>query len=275
MIEGRLVLLRPLVPNDNEALHRLEHAPNLVGRYRQRARTASPRQFADRLWADVLEQMVVLRRRTDGSGGQPIGVVAVYDPNLRNGTAWLAVAINEQHVSTGAGLEAVQLFLDRLFAVYPLRQVYAQIPGFNREPLLTALQHVEAAGILERHERLHGKWWDHYFYRISRESWGGISANLGGVLRAASHEPIVSADVALTSILARFPHLAQLDPDLFVTEALKDSLDVLEVLCEIEQLTGTDLEVLSSVCATRTLMGLVDFATSATETRTNPTPHDL
>lgn len=69
--------------------------------------------------ADVLVDAAIVDRF-----GSLVGAVTAYRADLRCGTCWLAVSVLRHHQGTGAALFPVARFIDRLFAEWPIRQLY-------------------------------------------------------------------------------------------------------------------------------------------------------
>lgn len=89
----------------------------------------SPAQSIERLLTEsVLSQFAI----ADGEGNL-CGLVQCLLPNFAHGTAQLGVALSNSYHRRGWPLEAVALFVNHLFCVYPLRKIYVEVPELNLE----------------------------------------------------------------------------------------------------------------------------------------------
>ena len=111
LLTGRRVRLRALASSDYELLRRVELAPHLLQRWRNRGTTPSPGDWMRMVDQPVLAQFLVVDDR-DGTE-KWLGLVSVYNPDFQHGYAYLAVTkLAESDASTKA-LEGTVLFLER------------------------------------------------------------------------------------------------------------------------------------------------------------------
>jgi RimJ/RimL family protein N-acetyltransferase len=165
---GRRVTIRPVLGQDYDMLMKAELAQPDGLLYRYRGQTPSPESFVANLWNGVLNQQIIADIRT----GQPVGIVAAYNADFRNGTAYLAAFVFPEFRRAGWPLEGVKLFLDYLFFAFPIRKLYAEVLEPNARQFGSAtgsLLHEE--GRLRSHEYLGGVFVDRLVLALYSEEW--------------------------------------------------------------------------------------------------------
>jgi hypothetical protein len=177
-LAGRRVRLRPVGPADFAFVATLETHPEVHFRWRHRGTTPSPERLLSSLWDGALvvllaEHVTAARAAERGEPGEPFALLAAYGADLRNGWCSFGVAaVPELPPGPTPTLDAVVLFLDYLFALWPLRKVYAEAPGFafgqyaSAVPLL-----LEREGLLKGHDFYMGRHWDKHILSVSRDDW--------------------------------------------------------------------------------------------------------
>jgi hypothetical protein len=166
---GRRVRLRPVGPADFAFVATLETHPEVHFRWRHRGTTPSPERLLSSLWDGAL---VVLLAEHVAAGG-PFAMLAAYGADLRNGWCSFGVAaVPDLPAGPTPTLDAVVLFLDYLFALWPLRKVYAEAPGFAFEQYASAVPLLlEREGLLKGHDFYMGRHWDKHILSVSRVDW--------------------------------------------------------------------------------------------------------
>jgi RimJ/RimL family protein N-acetyltransferase len=102
----------------------------------------------------------------------PLGVVQMYRLTGNHGWAYYREFFPEECSRTLHVFEATALFLDHLFARYPIRKLYAEILAYNEQ----AVGKLKQAGFREE-MRLKGDAWygktyvDYVYLGIFREEW--------------------------------------------------------------------------------------------------------
>jgi RimJ/RimL family protein N-acetyltransferase len=102
---------------------------------------------------------------------EPIGIVSCYEPDLRNGTASIAVHAVPEVRGTGRALLGLSSFVDYLFATFPLRKLYAEVLADNMGPFARASGVYEIEGIFRAHEYVDGRYSDLHVLAVHRERW--------------------------------------------------------------------------------------------------------
>ena len=99
-----------------------------------------------------------------------IGYVHNYDFSLIDGHCKLSVYIQPAYRQTGLGGIAAALFMQRLFAEYPLRKLYSAIYEYNAESLRSNLAAgFQEEGVLRDYRYYNGAYHDLYYLSITRE----------------------------------------------------------------------------------------------------------
>jgi RimJ/RimL family protein N-acetyltransferase len=167
-LTGRRVHLRPIVEADYGFLFALETDEEMGYRWRHRGETPSPEVFVRDLWMNALVQFVVCGNHDD----EPIGHVFAYNANLRNGTAFCAMALAPGIKRKGWALEAGALFIDYVFKLWDLRKLYGETLSFNYEQFAGGAGRVfKEEGRLGDHEYFDGQYWDLIMLALYRDEW--------------------------------------------------------------------------------------------------------
>jgi hypothetical protein len=167
-LEGRRVRLRPVGPADYAFVATLETHPEVHFRWRHRGTTPSPDRLISSLWDGAL--VVLLAERPSG---EPLAVLAAYGADLRNGHCSFGLAcVPDLPPGPSPAFDAVVLFLDYLFGLWPLRKVYAEAPGFAFAQYASAVPVLfEREGLLKGHDFYMGRHWDKHILAVSRHDW--------------------------------------------------------------------------------------------------------
>lgn len=136
------------------------------------------RFVTDALYSDVLSQFAV----ADNVSSSIVGLVTSYNERLSIGTCYAAFQRCRPRSSSGAGGEMVSgmlLFLDYLFATFPLRKVYFEVPGYNRGILGGAVGGLmDVEGELTEYYFHAGEYWNNIIFSLSRDRWEELSASI-------------------------------------------------------------------------------------------------
>lgn len=160
--------LRPITPNDYAMLQSLEMSTELEARWRLRGSTPSPDQWSQGFWSQVLAQFLVVSTREE----RPLGIVAVYQPSMKDGHARFAAARFPPVTRSPTMMLGIGLFLNYVFSHWPFRRLYLETPVYNLEQF-TAGQgklFTEEARLRDYYY-LNGRYWDQVTLQITRESW--------------------------------------------------------------------------------------------------------
>jgi hypothetical protein len=167
-LEGRRVRLRPVGPADYGFVATLETHPAVHFRWRHRGTTPSPERLIASLWEGALVVFLV-----EGRAGASLGVIAAYGADLRNGHCSFGLAcVPDLPRAPSPAFDAVVLFVDYLFALWPLHKVYAEAPGFAFAQYASAVPVLfEQEGLLREHDFYMGRRWDKHILAVSRRAW--------------------------------------------------------------------------------------------------------
>ena len=111
--------------------------------------------------------------------GERIGQAVIYNIDLRNGHLYVAVVISPEGISRGIGRESLGVLIRYAFAVYPVRKVYAEVPGFTFSGVELGMSDAPvndlfAIGRLREHLFVDGEYHDMYFIGFDRAHWKGL-----------------------------------------------------------------------------------------------------
>ena len=171
------VLLRPVLEGDVQWVYSLDTHPQIIQRFRLGGTTPSPemhRQFFAR--GTPVSYLVV-----DETIGERIGLLYAFGTDFEHRRASLGGVAHPEHHGSGKFFRGAFLFLDYLFASFPIERIYGQSLEFNFEQFvpnserrldLSALYEVEA--VLREHTYLAGRWWDEYIFAITKEAWTAL-----------------------------------------------------------------------------------------------------
>ena len=118
--EGRWALLRPLYPTDVELLFNAEVARS--NWWRLRGKTPSAGEYDAILAMNVEVQFMICARAAPHT---PLGLVAAYSMDTRNGHCYLAVMrVGDEQGIPKAMVEGLGMFLDYIFLGWPVRKIF-------------------------------------------------------------------------------------------------------------------------------------------------------
>ena len=163
---GRWVSLVPIAPQYMEFLYQL--ATNEENGHRWLlAGTVPPAElFQQNLWKGVLTQFVVVVR----SSSAPIGVVVAYNAELNHGFGYLGADFAPNVQGIGIAIEAVELFVDYVFATYNLRKLYLEVPEYNLGSMAYGVGGIlNEEGVLRGHTYYRGRYWDRHLLALYRD----------------------------------------------------------------------------------------------------------
>ncbi|MCU1369841.1 MAG: acetyltransferase, ribosomal protein N-acetylase [Ilumatobacteraceae bacterium] len=161
------VRLRPVLDDDLLAIYLASFDPATSGAWRYRGRTLPTDEFVATLAEGVRAQYVVELTST----GAAVGLVSAYDHNgagLHCKVAFLRIGAR-QPGDAGATFEGMLLFLTHLFATFPYRKVFAEVPAYNMGPFEPGLAQEE--GILRDYLFHEGRRVDLHIVSFRRDQW--------------------------------------------------------------------------------------------------------
>lgn len=173
-LDGVEYYLRPVVPGDYETLRMIELHPETIHTYRHYGRTPSSEAFVAGLQG--VELSFSLCRKRDH---QVSGSAIAYSADYRNGHIWVSCIAAPEHRGPGA-LNAFQLFLDYVFAMWPFRKIYFDVLDVNRHALASLVGYMWQT---EAHFRddvyVLGELQDRFVFAVWRETWAALMGRDG------------------------------------------------------------------------------------------------
>lgn len=179
-MDGPRVRLAPIRPEDHAFLYNLATSDETAYRWILRGAIPPFEQFIDQQAASFANGFTVWLRES----GERIGQALIYNVDQRNGHLYVAVAVAPDGVGRGLGREALGVLIGYAFAVWSVRKVYAEVPGFTFsgvEANVTGapVQDLFAVeGRLRGHLYANGEYHDMYLIGFDRQHWTGLDAFL-------------------------------------------------------------------------------------------------
>ena len=175
--EARLICrgtrLIPVQPEHAAFLRRVELESVAAFRWRHAGVHAPPDEFLSSLFSDVLCSFLVTR----ASDQPPMGMVAAYGADLRNGHCRVGAS---RFGPTPVGFQpelvrAVFMVFDYLFQGWPLRKIYLEVPEYNMTQIGSSIGRLfDAEAQLKEYVYLDGKYWDQFLLSLTRERWDQV-----------------------------------------------------------------------------------------------------
>jgi RimJ/RimL family protein N-acetyltransferase len=167
--ETRRVQLFPIVSTYLPALHELEAGADVIETWRLRGANLTFDQYVQSLWKGVADQRLVIQKSTD----QLIGLVQLYNVDLRLGHGWFSVIAHSSVRGTALGFEGAGLFIARAFDLWGLRRLYFAAVGNNADQYSSVLRQPGCAvyGHLKQRARIGHETVDVMIGGIDREPW--------------------------------------------------------------------------------------------------------
>lgn len=176
-LSGRRVRLRAVNSSDYELLRRVELAPHLLQRWRNRGATPAMTDWMRTVEQTTLAQFLVVDDR-DGTE-KWVGLVSVYNPDFQHDLAYLAATkLSDTDASTKM-IEGTVLFLQHVFRTWPFRKLYLETPQYNLDQFASGSGRLlEEEARLRDHWYYDGQYWDHVVLSIWRSTWDERSPSL-------------------------------------------------------------------------------------------------
>lgn len=176
---GRVTELQACTPAAVDFLYALACDPEVGWRWRFGGTVPRRDVYEQNFWQGILAQFVVVER----SSSAMIGHVLAYNADLNYGIAYVAAAMISQVARSGAGIEAIDLFVSHLFGSFRLRKLYFEVPEYNLPQFGSAVGTLlRREGELAEHSYYNGQFWSQHvlaLYRDDYETIGPRSATFG------------------------------------------------------------------------------------------------
>lgn len=175
-----MIELRPIFPEHHPMLYHLATTGTNAFRWRYRGQIPPFEVFVQQLHQDVLMQFVVW----DNDHHQPAGHVVAYAADLRNRLCYVGVVVEQSYIGTGIGAESLAAMVGKVFAVWDLRKIYAEVPEFTFAALQAKMADLPASdtifeveGCLTDYLYSEGRYWDMYYVAVTRDNWYSTFGN--------------------------------------------------------------------------------------------------
>lgn len=232
---GTRVGLRAVTQQDYPFLFALDTDPATSWMWRYRGATPPPEEWVRRLWDRVATQYLVL----DRPGTERLGIVVCHELDLRSSHAQVSAAFRADLHGHGWPLEGLELFVDYLFTIYPLRRIYFDV----REPNLRMF----ASGVgglvtqharIPEHELMRGRYVDRFILTIERAAWEARRENLLRVSLSLGPGKLLSLDRfcnEVAELIGTDPEWLDPDADLIADLEL-DSFALVTIFAFLDEL---------------------------------------
>lgn len=181
-LEDDRIFFAPVTRQDHPFLYQLAIDSAIASSWRFRGHVPSFEEFSTQVNQAVLTQFIVGEKAGGAAGETRIGHVVAYNADLRNGHCAVGVAMASSIVGLGAGMRALALLIDHLFATWNFHKLYAEVPAFVFEGVENGLAdstvlgfHVE--GRFRDHVFAEGRHHDVHIVAIYRSEWPGADAH--------------------------------------------------------------------------------------------------
>lgn len=162
-------VLRPLLDADIPRLYAAAIDPRSSYRYRFRGQTPSLRQFNEVLYTGVLAQFAVVDRLSS----ELRGLVSAYNALPENGIVYIAFHQVDSTPDSRRGHMMLGMFIliEYLFRTWTFRKVYAELPEFNYDELVSGFGIFHLEGRLKNHLYHGNRFWDYCTVATYRDEW--------------------------------------------------------------------------------------------------------
>ncbi|HWJ60420.1 MAG TPA: hypothetical protein VNS19_00495, partial [Acidimicrobiales bacterium] len=141
------VYLRPIEEGDYRAIYQASIRPESAFRWRYRGATPSIERFVAGLHDGVLAQHMI-----QAVDGPTVGLVVAYQASMESRTAYFGLLRTAESSQEGRMFEGLMLFIKFLFDTWDFRKLYAEIPEFNFDGILSAdTRGIDIEGIQRQH----------------------------------------------------------------------------------------------------------------------------
>lgn len=165
---GNYVRLRPLATEDYSMLYFMEQDPAMAQQFRHHSYTIPPERYGEALWAGVDCQFAI----ESINDGTLVGIVNIHGSDKTNLNARLTILIRPDLHTKAWPLEALPLFIDHVFRVFPFRKLYADVTEsvFDTFAAGSGID-FDIEGRLVAHHWIGGKWQDLLVLAVHRSKW--------------------------------------------------------------------------------------------------------
>lgn len=169
------VRLRPVLDQDLLAIYLASFDPATANAWRYRGRTLPVDEFVAGLADGVRAQYVVELVATETA----VGLVSAYDHNQAGQHCKVAFLRIGERTSgdAGATFEGLLVFLSHLFATFPYRKVFAEVPAYNMGLFEPGFAQEE--GVLRDYLFHDGQLVDLHLVSICRNQWEQLRSSSG------------------------------------------------------------------------------------------------
>lgn len=137
-------------------------------RFRFGGAAIPPQGILSAVWDGTLVHLVGIGNRSR----RRLGVVSVTSADMRNGTAYLSAVSDPEVVGSGLMIETAALAIEYVFATWPFRKLYAEVPEYNLRTFRSLTgRYFRTEGRLTDHVFMDNRHWDVHVLATTRELW--------------------------------------------------------------------------------------------------------
>jgi RimJ/RimL family protein N-acetyltransferase/acyl carrier protein len=245
-LDGRTVVLRPLIPADVAPLYMMAVTGRAGVTWRLRGQSVSPEAFAALLWEGQLAQHVIAPR---SDPAQVWGLISLINHDPIGRIAYLSVLVRDDLAGTSSAVgEALVLAISHGFETFDLRKIYAETTALSMislDRLVERHHSVVEEGRLRDHVIYAGSTWDLIVLAVYRDAFSVDAEALDRFIRRAS--PPTGVEIGFDEFAAALSHLIGVDGHLtggtrLVDDLEFDSLALLEAVVACEDRFGCHIE---------------------------------
>lgn len=170
MLEGELVRLRALEPEDVDILYKWENNTDVW----KVSNTVAPfskyilRRFIEDQRRDVFETRQLRLIIESKKDSKPVGAIDLFDIDFYNSRAGVGILVYEaKDQGQGYASQALSILIRYVFQVLNLHQLYCNVPAFNLKSLhLFKSKGFAVAGLKKEWTRTTTDWQDEYMLQL-------------------------------------------------------------------------------------------------------------
>jgi RimJ/RimL family protein N-acetyltransferase len=179
-MDGPRVRLTPVRGDDHAFIYNLAISDENAYRWLLRGALPAFEQFIEQHDREYTTKFTVWEREE----GERIGEALIYKMDSRNGHCHVAVVIAPEWLGGGFGREALGVLISHVFAVWPMRKIYAEVPGLTFSGIEADVLGAQVnelftiEGRLRSHLYIDGAFHDLVITALDRDRWTGLDAFL-------------------------------------------------------------------------------------------------
>lgn len=178
-IDGKQVVLRPLVGQDFQTLYQWRSDPEWLYLWSHPRRLVAYPEFVSSLEKSLRSEIDIWLLVVSKENNQPLGFIYSYDTSSWDGVTFICVFMSASVRGKGFGREAGALFVRYLMDYFPFRKIYADVFEFNAVSQNFVRDYgFTQEGYFPKHRYYQGEYWGMYRLALYRDKWDEIKSTL-------------------------------------------------------------------------------------------------